>query len=44
MYLPFKEYIIHRRKPLNVNARGMMNMSRTNADVDSNSSSTIPIE
>lgn len=41
--LPFSEYMIHKRNPLSVNARGITNNNRTSADVDSNSSSTIPI-
>jgi len=39
---PFREYRIHMRKPLNVNARGITNRSKTRADVDSNSNSTMP--
>lgn len=35
--------MIHKRNPLSVNARGITNNNRTSADVDSNSSSTIPI-
>jgi hypothetical protein len=41
-YTPFREYIIHRRNPLRVNARGMIKSRSNNADVDSSSSSTIP--
>lgn len=40
--IPFREYKIHKRKPLRVNANGITNMSRTRAEVDSSSSSTIP--
>jgi len=42
MNTPFREYIIHKRKPLRVNARGMIKSRSNNADVDSSSSSTIP--
>jgi hypothetical protein len=41
-YTPFSEYMIHRRKPLRVNAKGMIKSKSNKADVDSSSSSTIP--
>lgn len=40
--LQFREYMIQSRKPLSVNASGMTNRSRINAEVDSSSNSTIP--
>ncbi len=43
-YIPFKEYMIQRRKPLRVNAKGTTNTRRTTAEVDSRESSTIPME
>jgi hypothetical protein len=39
---PFNEYNIQRRKPLRVKAKGMININKTKADVDSSSSSTMP--
>jgi hypothetical protein len=44
MSVPFREYMIQRRKPLSVNAKGTTNMRRTSAEVDSRESSTMPTE
>lgn len=43
MYIPFKEYIIHKRKALRVKARGIMKSKSISAEVDSNSNSTMPM-
>jgi hypothetical protein len=43
-HIPFREYIIQRRKPLRVKASGIMKIKRIRAEVDSNSNSTMPIE
>lgn len=43
-HIPFREYIIQRRKPLRVKARGIMKIKRIRAEVDSNSNSTMPME
>jgi len=43
-HTPLKEYMIQRRKPLRVNAKGTTNTRKTRAEVDSRASSTIPME
>ena len=40
--LPLRDHRIHMRNALNVNARGTTKRSSTRAEVDSNSSSTMP--
>jgi len=42
VYLPLRDHRIHIRNALNVNASGTTKRSSTSADVDSNSSSTMP--
>jgi hypothetical protein len=41
-YLPLRDHRIHMRNALNVNASGTTKRRSTSADVDSNSSSTMP--
>jgi hypothetical protein len=40
---PLRAYMIQRRNPLRVKANGMIKRSRSSADVDSSSSSTMPM-
>lgn len=42
MYLPLSDHRIHMRNALKVNASGTTKRRSTSADVDSNSSSTMP--
>jgi len=41
--IPFRAYMIHIMNPLRVNANGITKNNRISADVDSNSSFTIPM-